>query len=322
MATIYIDQLPNTDRLIYFDWNIFKYLKTPRNNEDEIFRKKIQKLNIPVYYSHAHIKDLTHNYNEEHKKKVSDDLYFLSQITNNNFLWYDFRCNRAEIRLNQPPQFVFDSMINEKSDKDNNEKFTDSYINVLNGFPEVQEAIKNVLDIPVFSSLEETCGEEFSKAMLGARTMGDFMNRLAQKGNDIFSSPDKYKENRQRMTDAIGNEYIVKCYNDLYKTNKKQLSVAQFKDLLQKMNITLPQEVDSRYIELDMMGESTLEKINKKNHPQNLLNDSSHFDCAKFFSYFITEDKRSSEKSKLMIKQLGLDTQVKNIEEFNKLYSP
>lgn len=71
-------------KYIYLDWNVIKYMKTPRldNNvdiqfKDAVFRLK-EKFCFP--YSVGHIKDRANGYSDKHIKEVIDDLSFAEVI--------------------------------------------------------------------------------------------------------------------------------------------------------------------------------------------------------------------------------------------------
>lgn len=82
---VYSDEVCDL-KYIYLDWNVIRNIMEPRDkkkNVDIECRQIIEKSNnIYIYpYCEAHFMDRTHNYKEELREKVLEDLLFFEKIS-------------------------------------------------------------------------------------------------------------------------------------------------------------------------------------------------------------------------------------------------
>ena len=79
------------DKYIYLDWNVFKYMKNPRMDKNEVDKEFYQavcmlKKRYRFPTSLAHIKDRLRNYSVEHRKDIEDDFEFAYSVSEGKYV--------------------------------------------------------------------------------------------------------------------------------------------------------------------------------------------------------------------------------------------
>ena len=80
-------------KYIYLDWNVFKYIKEPRTEYEELDKSVkeivIRTRNKYVYpFSEAHLRDRVNKYKPAYREKVEEDLSFVENISEGYCLAY------------------------------------------------------------------------------------------------------------------------------------------------------------------------------------------------------------------------------------------
>lgn len=102
-------------KYIYLDWNVFKYIKEPRAENEELDRS-VKEIVIRtrckyVYpFSEAYLRDRVNKYKPEYREKVEEDLSFVEGISEGYCLAY--RLDKRRIQpIKQSITEVFEQVI-------------------------------------------------------------------------------------------------------------------------------------------------------------------------------------------------------------------
>lgn len=298
---------------ILLDWNVIKYLKTPREkykhldeNCMEIITKIKSKYAFP--FCEAHFKDLAQSYSENNKDLVNSDLEFLKNISGEIVLGMDE--NNKFIMTRHSVYDMFNGIISEKECK-----------------PSISPNINPQLSFNV--DMEKLDINHPLKDMLqnsnGVYTPGILANWMNELFDKFFDEIDDYKKLRN---------YIPKLKQDIINNCGKGIDTQYEKKLLNHINpfldsITIDDEnklatiwkdvvyewITMKYDkntninpgELLTTGYSLLdlhplfrEKLKKKNKLSNIVRDSKMILYASESKYFVTEDKNSRKKAEFL----------------------
>ncbi|WP_133169619.1 hypothetical protein [Campylobacter blaseri] len=138
------------------------------------------------------------------------------------------------------------------------------------------------------------------------------IKKYTKNNNTVIDQNSEYFKKLIPFLDFIVNDNEKNIENDFLNTMKSFLHINN-KRTLDKMNIF--EKIELAYSLLDF-NIHYKEKINQKNKPNNMHNDLKHFIHAHQSKYFVTEDKSTIKKAKLVVNALSLKVKILNIEEF------
>lgn len=319
-----IDDKLLQEKYVYLDWNVFKYMKEPRDGElDNDFKNLVFKLKrkYKFPFSYAHIKDRANRYSEEYHEKVKEDFEFVGTITDSICIGLS---EDEPVLCKESMQKCFDDYIAEK-------KF-DSIEN-LAVFPFSLKIDMEKLDKehPMYEFLMENQGE------LSCEGMDKFLQKMYQ---CIFTDINTYK----KMRDFIKKFDLTKDLNQRYSCDEVQIlnrllfhiypfinSFQYDEEELKKnwqhiakrwfsLNNTLPLAKSllmiQGYILLDMHP-LFQEKMKKgKNTLDNIIRDGNHCFYASNGQFFVSEDDYTRRKTSFLYDAYNIGTKVVSEKEF------
>ncbi|HBJ2608379.1 hypothetical protein FDA77_07010 [Clostridium botulinum] len=315
---------------IYFDWNVFQYLKSPRNEADrelkELLGRLRKKYQFP--YSEAHMKDLSRNFNEKTKQYVEEDLEFIKNITRNVIIGIK---NNEEFELvcKDPKTFFYKYI----KDEQRKEKINIELSN-LHGLQKI-ELDKLDKKQPLYNMIKDNdC--IFSDELLHEYLNGQYKNVFNEKEpynnmrNFISHLKEGIKENynvlNQNQRNFLeGTELYLNSYEinniDRLKNNFKEIYNSFIKTTNRSIeNVPIGQQLTEAYTLLDTYL-CFKEKITKSNKLSNIVRDSKHIYFAHRSKYYITEDNSTYEKTKFIYDAFNIKTKVCKINEFIRIFS-
>lgn len=103
---------------ILLDWNVIKYLKTPRKDNnvlDEECKRIVMQIQkkFAFPFCEAHLRDLVQSYSDNNKEKVDSDLKFLETLSQDTALAINDN-DDSLLLYNYSPLELFKEIVNEK----------------------------------------------------------------------------------------------------------------------------------------------------------------------------------------------------------------
>lgn len=321
---------------IYIDSNIFRFLK----KQDiplyqELYKKIIDYSDrLIYYYSYAHLADLSRDKSEE----KYDDLIFMHNIVNSNYLATKWKETQATIQIASPLE-AFKSL-------NFDESFSDVIKPIFNlkeefpsnkEFPELTKltnALDTLMEIKLPFNLKTNIEKKDDKSQEAWRNlipnpkdtyslkewMQDFGGII-----DNFTNDEKtYKSARRHSIETIQHKKYEVNINDIdFDTSLKNTPLQKyFTEFVQEILKAQNKDINSSYdfyitafISLNLLGVD--EEKNKKVKFPNTMNDAFHSFYAAYCDYLISDDEGLLVKSKVLYKLLGIDTKVMHVKEFN-----
>lgn len=278
---------------IYLDWNVVKALK--EKSADPIFSVMIDTLKTKfiIPFSFAHLCDRQKNMSEDNKMYIKEDLTFFNGLSGGYML------GRYEDDYDIAKQ------------------------NILKKFDEV--TISKQTQFPSFNIPQEIL---LKLKSVGAKTFFEDKENvqlfplIVLSAFSRFSCNDEiYKEIREVF--LIDPPEQIAFFRDLQKPELKPEDLEKFVENLlefeQESDSTLRHKMGAAYLYLDF-NQNYREKVNTKSNFTNMYTDSEHMLNASFAKYYITEDKKTRKKTKLVYETYGINTEVYSINEFIQNY--
>ncbi|QTL35005.1 hypothetical protein [Pseudoalteromonas viridis] len=315
-----------SEKYIYLDWNVVKYIKKPRedkfNELDVSFSKLIKKLSrkYKTPFSEGHLADLLISYSEKNKEKVDSDLDFVNKISQSTFVkvvdnsvefhnidprigFYQYIKEINSIK-NEPFSI---SVVGEKIDVDmkqlNKDELLGKHIFENDGQLDAK-TYKNFL-LEVMEKMDEPAYyKSLRENIINLKTTFSKRDTVLDQGSDYFSeiSP---------LLDFMLEDDENKIESSLYEAG----CVLSYINREKFDNKSLTEKVQILYHALDF-NFHLKEKVNKKNKPSNIHRDGLNLIHALHAKYYITEDKNTKLKSKLVLSALSHKLKVLDMQEF------
>lgn len=315
-----------SEKYIYLDWNVVKYMKKPRedkfNELDVSFSKLIKKLSkkYKTPFSEGHLADLLISYSEKNKEKVDSDLNFVNKISQSIFV--KVVDNIAEFHNVDPRTGFYQYM--KETNSINNEPFSMSVVG------EKVNIDTSKLD------KDELLGKHIigNDGQLDAKTYKNFLLEVKER----IDEPEYYKSFRENIIKS--KTYFSERDTVLDQSSVHFSKIGPFLDFMLEVdenkiesslyevgcvlsylngenfeNKSLPEKVQILYEVLDF-NLHLKEKVNKKNKPSNIHRDGVNLIHALYAKYYITEDKNTKLKSKLVLSALSHKLKVLDMQEF------
>lgn len=311
---------------VYFDWNVCTEMaqKTRKLYADIHDLIASNRTSILAPYSPAHLQDLKRSYfkSERGKTLTEKDLDFLSELTENHCLCYDFQDKSVypnnihpfkyfeEIFIKQQGEDLFD-FENIFSKDDPLGKVWQSYMKLLRAMPTGID----LSELQKFPSLNGLLNSTTQNNNLGS--LMDDLIRLFKNPKDFEKIFKAVREDTSKSlktntdSETWGDPY--KYLDELFRNNKLGQT---FKELTEKTSNNYskkPSRFDTftnHYIQLDMFG------FHKDKRIENLMDDAAHCFYGAHCDIFITDDHNTNRKAQALYDYLNIQTEVVYASEF------
>lgn len=330
---------------VYLDKNIYSYLKNANNPIGVKLSEKIQTLKpyIVIPFSRAHLSDLSNDYDkqdEEKRIKTAMDLELIAQVTEGNCIASFFK-DKAPRPTIVDPAFFFEQVVEEKKTKTIDhilsletlfdEDEGDENFRALNSLWKSYINLLKTLPIGIdFTAMENTPeGEVFLSMFPRARysnTLWDMMCDLAELIDSMDTNPQRYIQLRNMVKSGLKVGTHISNL-DIHQLDKYFLGTAlkkTFSDFVEDtVKASKKDETDVTYEDRFLTTFSNLDIIGfrpdefKKGY-SNFFNDIQHAFYGAHCDYFITNDKQTLEKAKLIYQKDAINTKALTPEQFLK----
>lgn len=322
---------------VYLDWNVISQMKGGYQNELFDILSNKDKFFIP--YSTSHVGDIFSSYseNEEQKKRIDDDLDYITLLTNNYCL--SITSDKVVLDFLDPKSYMQQRI----EEKDLMKDFSLDSLEKLFNEDESTKGIGKILisllkSIPIENSFREAfehpeSSEYLNQMFPGLKdnpTMEGFFKSFGKMSQNLNEKED-YEILRQVTQKGLGinrdkifNENNP--YNIIDKAHKNMgLSLNKYIDNT-KYAPEWFNELSNEYIMLDMHGYQE-DKVNVKENKRketfkNTTEDAFHAAFASTCNIYIINDNKSYKKTKQVYDRLNINTLVLKpdefIEHFNK----
>lgn len=309
---------------IYFDWNIYSYIRTEGGqvySEINDFLSK-NKSSILLAYSPAHLRDLKRSYfkSEKGKRETEKDLGFLGDLTSNHCLCYDFKKKGVYPNLIDPYKYFQEIFIEREEENlanfENLFNNDDSFGRLWQAYWKLLNILPSGIDFAQLESLpkEYQILNDFLKTTKESNTLGGLLEDML----NMIQNPDDFEKIFKAIRANSNKDLKIETDNskwgnpfeyldDILKTNKLQKGFFELTTETIKNSNKKASRFDyfsNYYIQLDMFGYQKDKKIS------NLLDDASHSFYAAHTDIFVTDDDNTNKKSSALYKQLNIDTSV------------
>ncbi len=315
-----------SEKYIYLDWNVVKYLKKPREDKfneldlsfSELIKKLSKKYKTP--FSEGHLADLLISYSEKNKEKVDSDLNFLNKISQSTFVkvvdssvefhnidprmgFYQYMKEIDSIK-NEPFSM---SVVGEKVDIDTSKINQDELLgkHIIDNNGQLDAKTYNNFLLEMMEKMDEPAYyKSFREEVINLKTTFSKRDTVLDQDSDDFSKilpllDFTLEVDENKIESSL---YEIGCVFSYINREK-----FENKPLLEKVKI-LYQALDFNF--------HLKEKVNNKNKPSNIHRDGLNLIHALHAKYYITEDKNTKLKSKLVLSALSHKLEVLNMQEF------
>lgn len=318
---------------IMLDWNVIKYLKSPRGTRDsecknviELIRKRYE---FP--FCEAHLRDLAKSYSEQNMTRVNDDLCFLQRLSNGVVIAVEDKSESFYLT-----EYSTDRLFQEIINTDVSEPSITPEMTLQSTFKVDMDALHQ--NHPMRNMLENNGG------VYNPESMSTWLSDLF---DPLFNETDDYKRFREYLTNLksdLLNEnncmnfhdrltkkmllpYVMPLLDSLEIENEDALA-DKWKDVITKWlllqfngKIPFGALITTAYNMLDLHPLFKEKLKNRKNTLSNITRDSKMIYYASSSKYFTTEDKNCTRKAAFVFKVFNCNTKVMNIEEFIQIFS-
>lgn len=316
-------------KYIYLDWKVFKYIKEPRKEYEEL-DKRVKEIitrtrSKYVYpFSEAHLRDCVNKYKPEYREKVEEDLTFTEDVSERFCLAYrpDKRCIQP---IKQSITEVFDQVIS----------LQNKPLDLSAVYPEMvpfevkKKEFENDKLVNGFLSAEKGVWDRSKMSELVERI---FWECFASKATYDTVRKQEWKRQQRKEERCINDIYynvtqknlerLIRCYESA----DVEYIIRNWKNaIIDAISIHYPKEeisdeglICSAYCLLDWHP-MYRDKLGKKNTFSNITRDAKHVWYASQAHMFVTEDKHTRKKCDVLYKSFGIKTKVLSMEEFEAL---
>jgi hypothetical protein len=319
---------------IYLDWNVMAQLKNGLNPK---LKEVLDTDRFLMPYSTSHIDDILASYsdNPEQLAQINTDLEFISALTKNYCLSNDSKVVRLDFT---DPKELFQDRVDEK---DLFRNFSlDSLTNIIEG-NELEkdiykQAIEHLKNLPLDKAFIEAfnnpqTSEQMNTLFPGLKDNPTYEGFFKVFGEMItrMNETEDYKKLRNITQTGLGiKRDKIFSADDPYKIiidtyEKFKIDPKTFLPESGKYAPAWFDEISNEYIKLDMHGYQE-DKVNttkgRKETFRNTTEDSFHAAFASTCHFYITNDKKSFEKTQKVYEQISVNTFVFKPDEFLEYY--
>ena len=274
---------------IYLDWNVVKALK--EKSAEPIFSVMIGTLKTQfiIPFSFAHLCDRQKNMSESNIQYIKEDLMFFNSLSDGYTLGrYDDDYDIAK----QDILKKYDEITTCKQEQ----------YPSFNIPQEILQKIKSVGAKNFFKNQENI--QLFPLIALSAFSRFNCNDEVYKEMREVFFSdpPEEVAYFRDLQKPEIKSEDLRKFVENMLKSEQPE-------------NHALRYKMGMAYLFLDF-NQNYREKVSQKSNFTNMYTDSEHMLNASFAKYYITQDKKTRKKTKLVYQTYNIDTEVFSIEEF------
>lgn len=313
---------PNETKMlrIYFDWNCITHLKDPENEKlfDYIMSNKLFMI-FP--FSPAHFEDLQRSRpcKDRNNKDYYKDLAILQNICDNHLIMFDNDKKRVLPFAATPYEYIEKAKDTDKLDDIFKHNSFSEYIEEEIGEPYntmINELIGRIpmgADIPFFSKERMEDGMDLLnqgfKFMKKVQTRINY-NRELSAGIKSFDEV-SFKHISGATSDNIHDEIDKMISRTAPQFNMDRLIELTLQQNNQNSELT---KFISYYLTYDFMGF----KQDKGHDLRNISTDAKHAYYGSYCDILVTNDKRMTEKTKAVYKDLSISTKVISIYELER----
>lgn len=316
-------------KYIYLDWNVVKYIKEPRNQNiilDETFRKIVKETRSKyVYpYSEAHFIDRAHNYKEEYKNYILNDLHFFENISQG----YGLALKEGTDELNVIKYSVveaFENVLHRKRQEIDFSKYM-PYMQPMN--IDVNCIEENSLFYKAFQDTNGYCDKEIFDEIAKKIVLESFTDiNIYKKFRIAFNDKEDDLINRETVNAQYYGQikwHFHKLKEALELQGNEERLAERWKEAVtealslyfEPKDIQISDLMSVSYCLLDLHSDFS-EKLKKyKNTLDNVYRDSKNIWYASQAKYFITEDAATRKKAKFIYKVFDKKVKVWSMQEF------
>ena len=320
---------------VYFDWNVMAQMKNGQHPE----LKKIAFENDNLFkpYSSSHVSDIFSSFkeNDEQTELINQDLEFISNFTNNAFL---FNTGKEILMKFIHPIEYYTQLVEEK------DQFKDLSIEGLFAGLETNEftrdLIKPIVDLLKEIPLDPIFRESFENPKNSGEmetmfpelkdnlTMEGFFQSFSKSQRDL-NEDEKYNDFRKIIQKGFGINrdkiFDNKSPYDLIESQYKQLGITRSQPVIDdKIAPGWFSEISNEYIHLDMHGyqeDNVNTKRGRKETFKNTSEDAFHAAFASTCNFYVINDKKAYKKAKQVFEKLKINTIVLRPDEFVKYHN-
>lgn len=274
---------------IYLDWNVVKALKEKTANPFFSVAIRTLKKQFIIPFSFAHLCDLQKKMSKENMMFIEADLEFFNRLSGGYMLGRDnndFGLKKQNIL----------------------QKYNEVTISKQTQYPSFnisQEMVEKIKEVGVTTFFQDRKNVQlFPVIAMSAFSRFDCNDEVYKVIREVFSlnPPEEVAYFKELQKPDINQENL-------------KIIVENVLNSFQPQESTLHDKMRIAYLLLDF-NQSCREKINKKTNFTNIYTDSEHMLNASFAKYYITQDKKTRKKTKLVYEAYGINTEVYSIDEF------
>ena len=321
---------------VYLDWNIFSYLRHFGSVKEPFItlNKNLSnyKEGILIPYTAAHLSDLIPSYksSERGKTETKADLDYLAELSDHHCIIYDYKeqrtyCDNYDLydyfeQLLESSEFQFNSI---------------EELLLLGDYPELKELSQTFVDVlksmpmgidfstfPNYQGMNPQFLDIFSNTLTGG-SFYDVFSDTIKMINEYNNNHKVYRGVRNATLDELKLNYDYSNSKEPIDDISKHLQSSAFNKTFKEFSETNlksyhrdkePSRFDifiNDYILLDYLGFYKDQKF------KNLIQDSFHAYYGAHCDFFVTDDRNTYHKAKVIYKLFNIDTIVCTSEEFN-----
>lgn len=275
-------------RFIYLDWNVFRDLIKEKNKK---LYGLIDYLKTDYYvpFSYAHLCDRQKNFEITNTNDIVSDLNILNNITDG------FMLGRYKDAFSIETQDLFAKFEEVKQHKD-----------TIFPNPEIPEEVVAKIS------------KEGMKSFYKNRDNVDTFNPVMFKALNRFDcEPILYKA----LRNVLESKTTKKDFEYMKPLRKHSLSPEELVEITETFlqnneeDLSLREKMRYAYMLLDI-NPHFKETVNEKNNFINMYTDSDHMINASFSKYYISIDKHTRMKTKMVYEGYHIGTKIFSVEEF------
>lgn len=320
---------------IYLDWSVISDLKSS-SDKGEHYRKLNEfltknRVHLLLPYSQYHLNDLKRSVKQDgiFHNDLLKDLNFLKDLSQNNFIKWEFGDELPEIYIGEPEDILKGqveekdrALINWYENSLSSSEWMNQIVQLIANYA-IQAALTPVEDIneidPRFKQIEKLISNPHN-----INCLDDIIEIIQDINSDPANTQNKiYRTNSLKAVQALKMDTNVtaKYWDSPFKyiegqlnkhiSSPKKHTLDDYHKLFQpKGSDQMSSHFYFAYSILDAMGYHRDKVIS------NMSDDAGHALAASICDFFVVDDKKARLKTKATYEYMGIQTKVYNVEEF------